>query len=58
MKVNILMIDPPEGWRHGFPKPYNSNDTVEDQLLKAGYAQEDLEWVVPHIRWYFKEENQ
>lgn len=55
MKVNVLMIDPPEGWRHGFPKPYDCNLTFEEQLLKAGYEKEDLDWIQKYTRWYFLE---
>lgn len=58
MKVNVLMIDPPEGWRYGFPKPYNCNLTLDDQLIQAGYPKEDLEFISKYTRWYFLEKEQ
>lgn len=37
-----LMIDPPEGWRYGFPKAYDKSAVEDDEelrewLLKNGY---------------------
>lgn len=58
MKVNILTIHPPEGWRYGFPKAYNCNLTLEDQLIEAGYPKQDLDFICEHTKWYFVEKEQ
>lgn len=37
----MRMIDPPDGWRYGFPKPFNPQpgQSTEDWLLKNGYPE-------------------
>jgi hypothetical protein len=37
-----LWIDPPEGWKYGFPLVYDDevNGTVVDWLVKCGYPPE------------------
>lgn len=34
--------DPPEGWRHGFPRIYKplEGESIEDTLLRDGYPEE------------------
>lgn len=46
----MTLYDPPEGWRYGFPKPYNPlpNESVEDTLRRDGYPEKLLglaKWV-------------
>ncbi|NDH48995.1 MAG: hypothetical protein EBY41_00320 [Proteobacteria bacterium] len=39
-----LIIDPPEGWMHGFPKPLPSDvDDITEWLVKEGYPREKIE---------------
>jgi hypothetical protein len=37
----VVLYDPPEGWRYGFPKPYRPLDgeSVEDTLRRDGYPE-------------------
>jgi len=59
-----MMVDPPEGWRYGFPKEvkaYRSYGGVpikmESWLLANGYPQSEIEkWPegVPYRIWYEK----
>ena len=46
----IRIIDPPSGWRYGFPKEYTrkENETLEEWLLKEGYP----EWLIPQALKY------
>jgi len=39
------MIDPPSGWRYGFPKCYNNSDNkpLEEWLLENGYPQHEID---------------
>lgn len=39
----FMWIDPPEGWRYGFPKLYNkkTDPSVTEWLLKEGYPKEE-----------------
>jgi hypothetical protein len=56
----VLMIDPEEGWKYGFPKPAPISDWVEDDALQKwlednGYPKGK----VPHyIRYYEVEDEQ
>lgn len=40
-----MLIDPPSGWRYGFPKPYVNPDNkpLEDWLLENGYPQFEID---------------
>ena len=40
-----LLIDPPSGWKYGFPKPYNNPGAVplEEWLLANGYPQHEID---------------
>jgi hypothetical protein len=39
------LIDPPGGWRYGFPKPYDEDfdGPYEDFLVKNGYPKDEVE---------------
>lgn len=39
------MIDPPSGWKYGFPKPIPANrrDDVQKWLVEEGYPQEEID---------------
>ena len=40
----MLLIDPPSGWRYGFPKPYDNPENIplEEWLLANGYPQNEI----------------
>jgi len=40
-----LLIDPPSGWRYGFPQLYDKedNETMEAWFLKKGYPQKEID---------------
>lgn len=51
----MLIIDPPSGWRFGFPRPYNNpnNLPLEDWLRQEGYPEYELEWgAAKHCRFW------
>jgi len=44
----VTMIDPPSGWRYGFPMPYvdengNKPSDMKQWLLDAGYPQSEID---------------
>ena len=49
-----LMADPPKGWRYGFPAPKEEN--YEQQLLDAGYNEEDIPFLVKHSRFWYSDQ--
>jgi len=48
-------VDPPSGWRYGFPKIWNTelDGTLSEFLKKNNYPDEGSEWV---RMWEYKEE--
>jgi hypothetical protein len=56
-----LMIDPPSGWRYGFPKVYdNPNDlSVEEWLLENGYPSHEMRIsVAPYVRFIYDDDRE
>jgi hypothetical protein len=46
MSKLLLMIDPPAGWRYGFPKVYDNDpakQSLPDWLLANGYPQKEID---------------
>lgn len=41
----VTMIDPPSGWKYGFPKPLTKRDdqSTTDWLLEQGYPQREID---------------
>jgi hypothetical protein len=60
--IKVLMIDPPEGWRYGFPKPVHEEfHTLGDDfdlgkwLLDQGYPEKDIELALKYSRYWESE---
>jgi len=50
----ITFVDPPEGWRYGFPKPYphgNDYSKLREWFLSEGYPEKDIELALKYS-WY------
>ena len=41
----MLLYDPPDGWRYGFPRPYSPlpGETLEQTLLRDGYPKYEID---------------
>jgi hypothetical protein len=50
--AKVLMVDPPSGWKYGFPKPLDKEKSYEQQLKEAGYPEEDIPFALKHSRYY------
>ena len=48
----VMMIDPPSGWRYGFPRSYDSkrDGAMRDFLLANGYPEGDVDFALDHMR--------
>ena len=46
--VPHVTVDPPSGWRHGFPALLRENYPL--QLLVAGYREDEIEMCLKHSR--------
>ncbi len=55
---NKIWIDPPSGWKYGYPKLVeNSMTVIIESLKKSGYTDKDIEFAYNNCRfWYEKEE--
>ena len=43
MKKTVRMIDPPSGWKYGFPKPIPEDVVnVLEWLVKEGYPEKEI----------------
>jgi len=50
--MNKRMIDPPAGWRYGFPKLYDPKpgETLVEWLVREGYPKGEVEFAIKHLR--------
>lgn len=40
MKLKVMVVDPPEGWKYGFPKRVSNDESPnEEWFLENGYPQ-------------------
>lgn len=49
-----VWIDPPSGWRYGFPKIYDRMDHGNDVLawlVREGYPQTEIDGLGPQFYW-------
>lgn len=51
LKPENLMIDPPEGWRYGFPKmiPKEHQNRTLEWLVEQGYPQKMIDSMGDHF---------
>jgi hypothetical protein len=52
-----LMIDPPSGWKYGFPKPYDQKKDghLKTFLKKNGYPTKDIDFALENCRMFYEE---
>jgi len=52
-----MMIDPPSGWKYGFPCLYNesADGDMRDFLLSKGYPERDVDFALEHMRMWLPE---
>ena len=59
--MKTLIIDPPSGWRYGFPKPV-SQEVLDDPerlaiwLMLQGYPEKEIPLAVKYSRYWEVEE--
>jgi hypothetical protein len=54
IKIPVRMVDPPGGWKYGFPAPLRAN--YEKQLRESGYPEKDIPFALENSRYWFYEE--
>jgi hypothetical protein len=51
-KKTVMLIDPPSGWKYGFPKPIDlqaSKGRVLEWLVEQGYPQAEIDACGDHF---------
>lgn len=51
----MLIVDPPEGWKYGFPRPYTKrpDESEEEWFLRKGYPQKLIDLgMLRHCRFW------
>ncbi len=51
------MIDPPSGWRYGFPKEIKDGESYRKLLEDSGYPEKDIEFALNYSRSWTEEKN-
>ena len=41
--MSQLWVDPPSGWKYGFPKVWNGEGSMTDWLIENGYPQKEID---------------
>ena len=41
--MSQLWVDPPSGWKYGFPKVWNGEGNMRDWLIDNGYPQREID---------------
>lgn len=59
--MKTLMIDPPSGWRYGFPKPVPQKVLKNEErlviwLIEQGYPEKEIPLAVEYSRYWEVEE--
>lgn len=59
MTDNMRWIDPPSGWKYGFPKQINLDILIDEYegnvakwLTDNGYPEKDAEFATKYCRWW------
>ena len=57
MAEKVTFIDPPSGWRYGFPREYDrdKDGPVTDFLLHHGYPEEEIPFACSYLRVWNEE---
>ena len=48
-----MVIDPPSGWKYGFPKHLPDGKDYEELLRESGYLEKDIDYAIKHSRMWF-----
>ena len=55
--MKTLIIDPPNGWKYGFPKPVHnevldSKENLANWLIEQGYPKKDIPLALKYSRYW------
>jgi hypothetical protein len=52
------MIDPPSGWKYGFPCELKEGKNIEELLREHKYPEKDIEFALQYLRTWTETEEQ
>lgn len=52
-----IMVDPPGGWRYGFPKLWNGEEQLNLFLARYGYPSHEIEFALSYLRMWPAEDD-
>lgn len=53
----VKIVDPPSGWRYGFPKEIPEDvENLRQWFLDNGYPEKHVDLALEYSRWWFKHE--
>lgn len=50
IKRSRFIVDPPSGWKYGFPKELKPGVKYEDLLRSSGYPEKEIEFAIKYSR--------
>ena len=56
--MSKIMIDPPSGWKYGFPCELKEGKNIEELLREHKYPENDIEFAMQYIRTWTETEEQ
>lgn len=54
-KLTKIMIDPPSGWKYGFPKEFKPGKDPAELLRESGYPEKDIEFALKYCRHWVED---
>jgi hypothetical protein len=54
-KRKITLVDPPSGWKYGFPKELPEGKDYEELLRESKYPEKDIPLALTYSRWQTEE---
>ena len=54
--AKIRIVDPPSGWRYGFPKELPEGKSYLELLREANYPEEDIDLALEYTRQWFEDD--
>lgn len=52
-----IIVDPPSGWKYGFPMELPEGKTMRDLLRESDYPEKDIEFALDNIRVWQEDDN-
>lgn len=57
----MVWVDPPSGWKYGFPKQWSGEGDMTEWLIENGYPQKEIDACGEHFfvrQWISSEEDE